>query len=243
MTEQPPPTGDPSDRTDRTDLADVDDRTLLRRHVEGDSGAFGELVHRHRNRLWAVALRTTSDPEDAADALQDALVSAFRRAEGFRGDSAVTTWLHRIVVNACLDRARRSKVRRVEPLPEGDDHAPPTRPDLVEEHAEQMDRREAVLAALRTLPVEQRAALVLVDMEGYSVDEAAAVLDCAPGTIKSRCSRGRARLLPLLAGWRDPRPGAAREPADGASRRTDAARSRPSPRSTGGAPEPSQEVT
>ena len=221
----------------------VDDRTLLRRHVDGDADAFGELVRRHRNRLWAVALRTTSDPEEAADALQDALLSAFRRAESFRGDSAVTTWLHRIVVNACLDRARRRKVRHAEPLPEGDDQAPPTRTDMVEDHAEHADQRDAVLAALRTLPAEQRAALVLVDMEGYSVDEAAQVLDCAPGTIKSRCSRGRARLLPLLAGLRDTRPGAAREPAEGQPRRTDAARSRPSPRLPGSTPDRSQEVT
>src|SRR3990170_2117485 len=93
------------------DLEDVDDRTLLQRHVDGDADAFGELVRRHRNRLWAVALRTTSDPEEAADALQDALLSAFRRADSFRGDSAVTTWLHRIVVNACLDRMRRQRAR------------------------------------------------------------------------------------------------------------------------------------
>ncbi len=242
MTDRPA-SDDVADTRADTDTDAVDDRTLLQRHVDGDAAAFGELVRRHRNRLWAVALRTTSDPEEAADALQDALLSAFRRAESFRGDSAVTTWLHRIVVNACLDRARRRKVRHAEPLPEGDDQAPPTRPDLVEEHAEHADQRDAVLAALRTLPAEQRAALVLVDMEGYSVDEAAQVLDCAPGTIKSRCSRGRARLLPLLAGLRDPRPGATREPAAGQPRRTDAARSRPSPRLPGSAPDRSQEVT
>jgi RNA polymerase sigma-70 factor (ECF subfamily) len=84
-----------------------DDTALLHAHVQGDPRAFGELFHRHRDRLWAVALRTTGDREEAADALQDALLSAYRAAERFRGDSAVTTWLHRIVVNACLDRLRR----------------------------------------------------------------------------------------------------------------------------------------
>jgi RNA polymerase sigma-70 factor, ECF subfamily len=74
------------------------DAELLGAHVGGDPTAFEELVRRHRDRLWAVALRTTGDPEEAADALQDAMLSAFRRAEQFRGDSAVTTWLHRIVV-------------------------------------------------------------------------------------------------------------------------------------------------
>jgi RNA polymerase sigma-70 factor (ECF subfamily) len=182
-----------------------DDRSLLAAHVAGDPEAFGTLFGRHRDRLWAVALRTTGDPEEAADALQDALVAAFRRAESFRGDAAVTTWLHRIVVNACLDRLRRRKVRLADPLPDDlDDHADrgssatavvADPADVAVDH----ERRAAVLAALDTLPADQRAALVLVDMQGYSVEETAAILDCAPGTVKSRCSRGRARLLPLLA--------------------------------------------
>jgi len=69
------------------------------------------LFTRHKDRLWAVAVRTLGDAEEAADALQDAMISAFRQASGFRGDSAVTTWLHRIVVNACLDRLRRRAAR------------------------------------------------------------------------------------------------------------------------------------
>jgi RNA polymerase sigma-70 factor (ECF subfamily) len=184
----------------------VDDRALLAAHVAGDPDAFGLLFRRHRDRLWAVALRTTGDPEEAADALQDALVAAFRRAGSFRGDAAVTTWLHRIVVNACLDRLRRRKVRLADPLPDDvDDHADrgsTMTADVVDPADVALDheRRDAVLAALDTLPAEQRAALVLVYMEGYSVEETAAMLECAPGTVKSRCSRGRARLLPLLAG-------------------------------------------
>src|SRR5580693_2453270 len=87
------------------------DAELLQRHVAGDPEAFGMLFARHKDRLWAVALRTVCDPEDAADALQEAMISAFRRAADFRGDSAVTTWLHRIVVNAAVDRLRRRAVR------------------------------------------------------------------------------------------------------------------------------------
>lgn len=218
---------------------DVDDRTLLGRHVAGDPEAFGELVGRHRDRLWAVALRTMHDREEAADALQDALVSAFRRAEGYRGDAAVTTWLHRIVVNACLDRIRRHSARRTEPLPEHDTQLPPGA--VLGEHsaagveslAEQTARRDAVLDALRRLPAEQRAALVLVDMEAYSVDEAAELLDCAAGTVKSRCSRGRARLLPLLGDWAprgspgEHESGAVTEPLPRRVRPTRAGRPRP----------------
>ena len=180
-------------------LDDVDDRELVTRHVDGDPDAFAELVRRHRDRLWAVAMRTLGDREEAADALQDALLSAFRRAGSYRGDAAVTTWLHRIVVNACLDRVRRSKSRPAEALPDDPDHvgglATAPEPDPALEREERID----VLAALGTLSAEQRAAIVLVDMEGYSVDEAATLLGCPAGTVKSRCARGRARLLPLLA--------------------------------------------
>ncbi len=204
------------------DLPEQDDRSLLRAHVDGDPEAFGRLFARHRDRLWAVALRTTGDPEEAADALQEALISAFRRADSYRGEAAVTTWLHRIVVNASLDRLRRRKVRLVDQLPDDREPRQPVSttarpiaaPDGVPASAAVVDpaelamdeeRRTAVLAALQTLPLDQRAALVLVDMEGYSVEETAAILECAPGTVKSRCSRGRAKLLPLLL---EHRPGA-----------------------------------
>ncbi len=201
-------TSDPHpDGADGPDWDDRDDRALLAAHVAGDAEAFGVLFRRHRERLWAVAVRTTGDPEEAADALQDAMVSAFRKAEGYRRDAAVTTWLHRIVVNACLDRLRRRKVRLAEALPDGSGAVPEALREPAEaspeSRAERDERRERVLAALATLSPEQRAALVLVDLHGHSVEEAAAVLEVAPGTVKSRCSRGRARLAPLLADLRD----------------------------------------
>lgn len=178
------------------------DAELLAAHVAGDRDAFGEIVVRHRDRLWAVALRTTGDREDAADAVQDALISAYRRAESFRGDAQVTTWLHRIVVNASLDRIRRKRSRQTEPLAEDERLTDPIDATRHEDEAEVGERRADVLSALGQLSADQRAALVLVDMEGYSVEEAAAILDCAPGTVKSRCSRGRARLVPLLTSYR-----------------------------------------
>jgi RNA polymerase sigma-70 factor (ECF subfamily) len=176
--------------------------------VAGDPAAFGTLFSRHRDRLWAVALRTLHDPEDAADAVQEAMISAFRRAADFRGDAAVTTWLHRIVVNACLDQLRRKASKPAVPA---DDEAvldalsqrsggPAADPTSASDTALDVD------AALQLLPAEQRAALVLVDMLGYSVATAAQVLGVSPGTVKSRCSRGRARLLPHLAHLRGARP-------------------------------------
>ncbi|HEY6496693.1 MAG TPA: RNA polymerase sigma factor SigM [Trebonia sp.] len=171
------------------------DVTLLRRHADGDPDAFGLLFRRHSGRLWAVALRITCDPDDAADALQDAMISAFRRAGDFRGESAVTTWLHRIVVNASLDLLRRRSARSVSWSGDPDD-LPLPEPG---EGASAADSRIDVDAALRTLPPPQRAALVLVDMLGYSVADTSAILGVSEGTVKSRCARGRARLLPHLA--------------------------------------------
>ncbi|MEU4797090.1 RNA polymerase sigma factor SigM [Streptomyces sp. NPDC023327] len=179
---------------------DLSDQELLARHVSGhDKDAFGELVRRHRDRLWAVALRTLGDREEAADAVQDALVSAYRAAHTFRGQSAVTTWLHRITVNACLDRARKAASRKTSPLDDTERLEQLLEPEeSASAPAERNDLHRELQEALRTLPHDQRAALVLVDMQGYPVAEAARVLDVPTGTVKSRCARGRARLLPLL---------------------------------------------
>jgi RNA polymerase sigma-70 factor, ECF subfamily len=217
------------------------DHELLSAHVAGDPEAFGVLFRRHRDRLWAVALRTMGNPEDAADGLQDGMIAAYRRAGSFRGESAVTTWLHRVVVNACLDRIRAAKVRRAEPLPEdleehGDRGSLATATTEVADPADvavASERRRLVLAALDQLPADQRAALVLVDMEGYPVAEVAVMLDCAVGTVKSRCSRGRAKLAGLLGVLRDRREPGHLAPGnpDGAPgvRGTEASRAPPEP--------------
>lgn len=185
--------------SESADIGALSDRELLARHVAGDRQAFAEIVRRHRDRLWAVALRTLGDREEAADAVQDALVSAFRAAHTYRGQAAVTTWLHRITVNACLDRARKADTRRTSPVSDSERFE-----DLLEPHesaeapAERRELHSELIRALLTLPAEQRAALVLVDMQGYPVAEAAEMLGVPTGTVKSRCARGRARLLPLL---------------------------------------------
>lgn len=209
---------------DDTAYSGISDQDLLARHVEGDPDAFGEVVRRHRDRLWAVALRTLGDREEAADAVQDALVSAYRAAHTFRGQAAVTTWLHRITVNACLDRARKAASRKTAPVDDTE-----RLEQLLEPHesasapAERNDLHRQLLEALSTLPADQRAALVLVDMQGYPVAEAARILDVPSGTIKSRCARGRARLLPLLTHLRPDgsekkrEPGAERNRTQGAS--------------------------
>jgi RNA polymerase sigma-70 factor, ECF subfamily len=165
------------------------DAELLSAHAAGDRRAFEELFRRHRVQLYRLARRRSRSAEDADDALQEAMLSAHRAAGSFRHDAAVGSWLHRIVVNACLDRTRRGGF--------------PTAL-LTEDCRPLADRTDDVETAimlrqaLMRLSVEQRAAVVAVDMHGYSVADAARLLAIAEGTVKSRCARGRIRLAALL---------------------------------------------
>ncbi len=180
--------------------------------------AFGELVRRHRDRLWAVALRTLGDREEAADAVQDALVSAFRAADRFRGDppsppGCTASWSMPASTAPADGRADR-------PSP-----CPSSRQPTVAQPPPDSDTALTVRAALAQLPAEQRVPLILLDMQGYSVAEIAAILGVAEGTVKSRCARGRARLAVMLRHLRGEtdhdRPGR-RNPAPQGRRRTEA---------------------
>ena len=150
--------------------------------------------------MWAVALRTLRDQEEAADALQEAFISAFRAAGSFRAESQVTTWLHRIVVNACLDRVRRRQARPTVPLPETGPGEPATPGDAMADRETSL----VVQRALGELSEDQRLPIILVDVEGYSVAETAKMLGIAEGTVKSRCARGRAKLAKVLGHLRNP---------------------------------------
>jgi RNA polymerase sigma-70 factor (ECF subfamily) len=182
------------------EFADAQAQRLLERYLDGDTDAFGILARGYYDRLWAVALRMSGgDPDEAADALQDAFIAAMRGARGFRGDAKVSTWLHRIVVNACLDRHRRRKRRAESAYADQDDRVPdPT------DHISNRELAWDVERALARLPDDQRAAIILVDVEGWPVSEAASILGVPPGTVKSRCSRGRAKLATDLSHLRNP---------------------------------------
>lgn len=172
------------------------DTELLAAHRAGDRSAFGELAGRYTDRMWGVAVRMLRHPDDAADAVQEALLAAYRCAGNYRGDASVRTWLHRIVVNSCIDRLRHDNRRGTVPLcPEA--HA--RRTDLGTE----VVTRLAVDDALAALPVEQRIAIVLVEVQGWPVADAAEILEVPVGTVKSRCSRGRLRLAGLLGHLRE----------------------------------------
>ncbi|MDT5014617.1 MAG: polymerase sigma-70 factor, subfamily [Mycobacterium sp.] len=169
---------------------DRSDKELLAAHVAGDRYAFEELFYRHQRQLYRLARMTSRDPDDAADALQDAMLSAHRKAPSFRHDAAVSSWLYRIVVNACLDRLRRNKMHPTTVLPDDVRHAGDPMP--------RVDTAIVVERALMRLPVEQRAAVVAVDMQRYSIAETARMLGVPEGTVKSRCSRARAKLAEAL---------------------------------------------
>ncbi len=178
-------------RTDADVTSVRTDADLLSAHIAGDRFAFAELFGRHRTQLYRLARRRSQTVEDADDAVQEAMLSAHRGARSFRNDAAVGSWLHRIVMNACRDRLRRTMIRPTTPLT---DDAIVTVCDRTGE----VETAIMVRQALLQLPAAQRAAIVAVDMHGYSVAEAAALLDIAEGTVKSRRARARARLAVLL---------------------------------------------
>lgn len=166
------------------------DADLLAAHIAGDRHAFGELFGRHRAQLYRLARRRSQTAEDADDALQEAMLSAHRAAGAFRHDAAVSSWLHRIVVNACSDRLRRNVFHTAVLT---DDYC------SVADRVSHAETEIVVRHALSRLPAGQRAAVVAVDMYGYSVADAASLLGIAEGTVKSRCARARARLAVLLS--------------------------------------------
>ncbi|MGB8402557.1 MAG: RNA polymerase sigma factor SigM [Mycobacterium sp.] len=167
------------------------DAQLLAAHVAGDRFAFEELFHRHHHQLYRLARLTSRNSFDAADALQDALLKAHCRAPEFRHDCAVSSWLYRIVVNSCLDRLRRNKIQDTDQLDENSFRTADPTPAV--------DTALLIERALLHLPLEQRAAVVAVDMQGYSVSETARLLGIPEGTVKSRCARARAKLAQSLS--------------------------------------------
>jgi len=165
----------------------------------GDKDALDALLRRHYDRLYALCRRMTGDPADAADACQEALIAIVRGLDGFDRRSAFGTWAYRVTTNACLDELRRRR-RRPEPgLPEGW-----AEPAAQVDDVEAMTTRVDLDVALRSIPVDYRAAIVLRDVCALSYAEISAILGIPPGTVRSRIARGRAALMPLLAPGRNP---------------------------------------
>ncbi|MCL1587222.1 MAG: sigma-70 family RNA polymerase sigma factor [Actinomycetia bacterium] len=180
--------------TDRTDL----DIALIDRYLSGDIDAFNELMDAHEDRVFAICLRILRNREAALDATQDTFLTVFRKADRYKATAAFSTWLYRVTVNTCYDYLRKEKRKRADRLPETHDIADPTSQD----EFEAVDVRPQIEVALDTLSPEFKAAVVLVDLEGMSIEQASDTLEVPTGTIKSRLFRARKQLSQSLGNLR-----------------------------------------
>jgi len=197
----PPSSSSPGNRTPPLD----DEEAVVARAVGGDRVAFARLVEHYQAACYGLAWRLLGDGDLAADATQDAFLHAYHAMGRFRG-GIFRSWLLRITANASYDILRRAQRRPTSPLPEpesGEAELPDTRmPDPITEAA-RVDLYRHLEVALRELPDDQRAAVVLCDVYGLDYAEVAAATEAALGTVKSRIHRGRLRLRELLADHRE----------------------------------------
>jgi RNA polymerase sigma-70 factor (ECF subfamily) len=186
----------------------VDETALLRRLRAGEDAAFDELVRTFSPRLFLVARRILPTDEDARDVIQDAFLSAFRALDRFQGDARLSTWLHRIVVNAALMklRSRRRKPEEsIEPLLPAflaDGHHAEqfsSWAEPVDDMLARSETRALVRRRIDELPDSFRTVLLLRDIEGLDTEETARVLDMTPNAVKIRLHRARQALRTLLA--------------------------------------------
>ncbi len=182
-----------------------DEAAVIARAASGERTAFAQLMEHYQGACYGLAWRLLRDPDQAADATQDAFIHAYRAIGSYRG-GIFRSWLLRITANASYDILRRAQRRPSSPLPDPDDGAPEL-PDpgavnpLAEATTSELYRHLEV--ALRRLPEDQRTAVVLCDVYGMDYNEVASMTDSALGTVKSRIHRGRLRLRELLADHRE----------------------------------------
>jgi len=185
-------------------MGEGEDRELVERFARGESHAFDTIVERYQQRVYAIALRMTGNVEDARDAMQDVFVSALRALRSFRGDAQLSTWIHRVAVNASLDVIRKRKRHVAQPLEEAGDR--PSDDVGPEDAAARASRAVEVQRALLGVREEYRAVLVLHDLQDLDYAETAAALDIPVGTVKSRLHRARVEMAQLLGHLRDTEP-------------------------------------
>lgn len=185
-----------------------DDLPLILAAQRGDLDSFNGLVTRYQNIAYTVAYRLLGEPFAAADAAQDAFISAYRKIREYRGGS-FKAWLLRIVTNTAYDQIRydqRRPATGIDDLPGAEyDDGPPLASDdvLPEDAAEQRDTQQVIQDCLQTLPADQRLTLVMFDMQDYSYQEIAEANDVQLGTVKSRLSRARLGMRRCLEGKRE----------------------------------------
>ncbi len=176
---------------------ELDEQTLVVRAQEGDVGAFEVLARRHQAALYRLAARVMGDPTEAEDALQEALIDAWRRIARFRGDSAFSTWMYRVVTNRCIGMLRR---RRPVPVAEIDDQLPA--PDSPERSVELDARMAALGRALRGLREDLRVCWVLRELEGLGYTDIATITGASEDAVRGRIHRARVQLAEVMRPWR-----------------------------------------
>ncbi len=172
----------------------AEDVDLIARYLKGDNAAFDELMQAHQDRVFGICLRMLRDREAALDVAQETFLTVFRKADRYKAEATFSTWLYRVAMNACYDYLRRTKRRQADPFPEGLDPSDPRAADPLES----AEIRPDIEAALHRIPEEFRSAVVLVDLQGLSIDQTADILGVPSGTVKSRVFRGRRQLAELL---------------------------------------------
>jgi RNA polymerase sigma-70 factor (ECF subfamily) len=185
-------------------LAGATDHELTQAASTGDMNAFEEIYRRHHRRVYSLCLRMTQNQSEAEDLAQDVFVQLFRKVGSFRGESAFTTWLHRMTVNQVLMHFRKKKVR--DERSSEDDETP----DRIEPGTENPGTmpvvdRIALDHAIEQLPPGYRTTFVLHDIEGYEHEEVARIMGCSVGTSKSQLHKARMKLRSLLKRQHAPR--------------------------------------
>jgi RNA polymerase sigma-70 factor (ECF subfamily) len=178
------------------------DKALVERAVAGDLDAFNQLVALYQDYLFSLVVRVVNDRDSASDAVQEAFFSCYRNLHRFRGDS-FRSWLTRIALNAATDILRYRKRRPADPYPEWEDDAwqPPAGEEASpEREALRRNTAKILSQALAQITPDQRAAILLYDVEGYDYQEIADLTHVSLGTVKSRIHRGRLALRDLLGG-------------------------------------------
>ena len=180
----------------------MDEQALIESARKGDVRAFNQLVPLYQSMAYNLAYRILGDPDAAADATQDAFVSAFKAMRKFRGGS-FKAWILRIVTNACYDQLRskqRKPTESLDALTIDQDHISYLRDESErpDEYVERQDLNRAIQSAIQTLPPDQRTIVVLSDVQGLSYQEIAEITELSLGTVKSRLSRGRSKLRDYL---------------------------------------------
>jgi RNA polymerase sigma-70 factor (ECF subfamily) len=180
----------------------LDDEILVKKALQGDVKAFNRLVLRYQDTAYNVAYRIMGNGDDAADVVQESFVKAYQRLGQLRGGS-FKAWLLRIVTNTCYDKLRYRKRRptvSIDDLAGDDSHSILLRSSTPcpEEAALRAEREEIIQQGISTLPPDQRAVLVLSDVEGFSYREIAEIVQVPIGTVRSRLARARAKMRDYL---------------------------------------------